>query len=436
MPRTETAPVGSCRRLAAVSFVVCLLAAAAVGCGRDPASTRPAAWDTSRADVTGPPSGDGQVLNLDLYIDATVSMAGFIAGQTPALNDLVRDLEGAARSGWRDVAVRYFKFGTKVVESPREPFLLGLREGGFFREPGVFEKTNIDAVLAQSDATHLTLVLTDLFQNAGDMNAVVGALKENVIAKGVAVGVLPVPSEFNGVVYDANVPPYPYRSKAGDEATYRAFYLLMFGNRDDMQRLVDVIGAKPYVNRERLLLLAAHVTRAYSAEVPRDSVSKTAVLTSERGGQDEFFLDLRDGDEATLTVRLRVDAAQSTPRLRADRLELSALRRTAVDERATNEVTLAGPIAVDESGELRLPLALHLGDPPGWYSYRLDLQTPSLNAFDVPDWVASFDSSNPTSRSDSNKTLNLAPFVRGLMQAQASVHRSTVARVFLTIRKR
>lgn len=402
-----------------------------------PPQTRLPAWDYSFRDITGDPAGQHDALGVDLYLDSTVSMSGFTSGATSSLADLVRDLEGAAQTGWKQVSIRYLKFGTKVAESERSAFITGMSTPAFFRQKGLSATTSIDAVLAQSDPKRLSLIVTDLFQTAGDVNAVVTALKDYVVAKDVAVGILPVQSEFLGTVYDANVPPYEYRSTSGEPSTYRAFYLLMLGDAHDMRRMVDVIGARPFIDRRTFLLLSPFVVKSQAAGIDKGSLSRNVVATTARDlGPNESSLDLREGADATVTLRLAIETVDGAPPLNRERLEMAAFRKTPHGPAPTEDVKQAGAITLDGAMAVRLPLSVHLDQAKGIYEYRIDLRNPTLNAFETPAWVAGLSTTNPSPSFEPNKTLNLAPFVRGLIQAQTSVHQAPVARAFLRIRKR
>lgn len=423
-------------------FLVALAISSACGSGKPTSSAagnatprQPGGWDYSFADIIGKPGGQNESVNVELYLDATVSMAGFVSARNSTLLPLIRDLESAAQTGWKAVSVRYFKFGAAVVEAKRDHFIQGMGTTAFFKEKGVSERTNIDAVLAKSDPSRLTLVVTDLFQHAGDVNAVVNALKDNLIAKDVPVGLLPVLSDFDGTVYDASVPPYPYRSTA-DPATHRAFYLLMFGSRHDMTRLVDVIGAKPYIDRNKFLMLSPQVTRSQVATLVRPSVSKNLVVrAADDLGPNEFFLDLRDGADASLAIDTNIETLEASAPLKRDRLEMRVVRAGAGDV-ITTDIMLDGPLVLNGGSSVRIPIKLHLAEPAGIYRYQIDLRTPTLNAFDLPAWVATLNSMNPSPSFEPNKTLNLTPFVQGLVQASTSAHQSPAARIFLRIRKR
>jgi len=149
------------------------------------------------------------------------------------------------------------------------------------------------------------------------------------------------------------------------------------------------------------------------------------------------MLDLK-GSEATLTPRLSIVMHTGTPDLRWERLETTVSRRSESGFVPTIDIGTAGPIAFDSGARiLRVPLALKLDDRAGTYHYQVELRTPANDALAMPPWVADLHSSNPTASSEPNRTFNLEPFVRGLLQATVSVYdRPVVARFFLQIRKR
>ena len=85
----------------------------------------------------------------------------------------------------------------------------------------------------------LAVIVTDLFQDEGDINRLVAQLKEKYLQKELAVGLLGIRSQFDGTVYDAgiNVPPIDHQ---GD----RPFYLLVLGRHADIAYYFDQIKAE------------------------------------------------------------------------------------------------------------------------------------------------------------------------------------------------
>ena len=114
---------------------------------------------------------------VDLYLDATLSMEGFCAAPNSNFHQFLQDLEGAVQNGWRNAKPRYFKFGAGVREIDRQTFVQAQKGGTFFHEQGMFESTNIDLVVNSTNNQRVSLVITDLLQNEGDINTLVENLK-------------------------------------------------------------------------------------------------------------------------------------------------------------------------------------------------------------------------------------------------------------------
>jgi hypothetical protein len=421
-----------------------VLAALCAACpARSPNGTVPP-WDYSLSDIVPPQEPVSPSISVDLYVDSTVSMQGFVGFTDSELVSFIKDLEGSVRTGWKETTVHYFKFGSTVAEWPRDRFVAGVSSLPFYSEHGIAETTNIDALIAKADASHVSLVVTDLFQNEGDVNAMVDAIKRGFVVKGIPVGMLPVPSQFSGTVYDAKTPPYKYASNAADPTTYRAFYLLMFGREADLEHLVDVLGQARKVDGRLFTLLTRRPVRQHRATVPRESLSKNLVLLKVANlHPNEVHLDYNGTGDGTFLAQIEIEQHPAAPQLALDRLGVTIVRRTmprrAGDlpgpEMPATDLMINGPLVVSGT-RLTIPLRLQLPDPAGVYVYRIDLRTPSVGAFAVPRWVGDWSTDNPTPTSEPNKTINLTRFVGGLEQAASSSYQVPVARVFLQIRKK
>src|SRR5690348_10076735 len=101
--------------------------AAAPGCRKHgDSSSLGEPWDFSAADIVASGATHSPSIVVDLYLDSTVSMEGFVRPQDSALVRFVEELEGSLKSGWTS-QVHYFKFGTRVAELDRDVFVRGIR---------------------------------------------------------------------------------------------------------------------------------------------------------------------------------------------------------------------------------------------------------------------------------------------------------------------
>lgn len=188
-------------------------------------------------EVTGRYPGLSDKLDVDIYLDATRSMKGFIeAGASSYYVQTLQLLERAAGKGWDKVGVKHYKFGDHIDEIKGRAYLEASKPG-FYSDPRHSKRTFIEKVIDRADPENLTIIVTDLFQNDADVNLLTRKLKEKYLAQSYAAGILGIKSQFDGVVYDVGIKNYsfPYASGATEQARFRPFYALMLGKHADIE---------------------------------------------------------------------------------------------------------------------------------------------------------------------------------------------------------
>jgi hypothetical protein len=378
--------------------------------------------------------GASTEIAVDLYLDATTSMEGYIGADTEYA-EFLRALEASLVSRWSDAQVRRFKFGTRVDSIGREEYLSARDDLRFYREPGVFERTQIDSVLARTDADRVAVVVTDLFQDAGDTTALVDLVKARVFERGLGVAVLPIESHFDGTVYDAPGGPYRYASTDGDPATYRPFYALAFGAPAQIERLVETLDGRAGVRRDRSLLVAPYVVEDFELELaksPGDDSRGLNVASANDGG---YRFVVRDGYEGgTLTGTLRTTPRPGAPVVDPARVDLAAFRRDAArDSAGTSDLTLSN--VRRDGNDFLFDLSLVIDGPPGHYAYLALFQAGALDGLTPPPWTRELSTTAPTADVDPNKTLNLERLTRDLIQTAATVQRPLIGRALFSVTK-
>ena len=208
--------------------------------------------------MTGSGVVDAASVDVDVYLDATTSMEGYV-GRSTEYGTFLYDLEAALSSRWREADVQFFRFGTRVDSITRDAYLQAREDLRFYKQRGIFERTNIDSVLARAAADRVSVIVTDLFQDDGDTNELVRRIKDRVFVRDLSVGVLGVESQFDGRIYDAPGGPYAYASTAGDRSTYRPFYALLIGQPAYLERLFRTVEGSDVVRAERFVLISPYV---------------------------------------------------------------------------------------------------------------------------------------------------------------------------------
>ena len=192
-----------------------------VGCNSTQVQTVPPLPGTLPNSLTAP-----EKLDTDIYFDATVSMKGFTtlaAGNVYlTLPDLLGDLCGAAGD------VKFFSFGEQI-------HALDGRNYRRFTMPEVYTEpiTAVANVIDAADTSHLSIIVTDLFESDSDWSNVTQKLRDKFFANHLAVAVIGIRNSFYGEIFDVglNAAKFSYNSWDNPDR-YRPFYLLIMG-RDD-----------------------------------------------------------------------------------------------------------------------------------------------------------------------------------------------------------
>lgn len=397
------------------------------------------AWDYSDKDVIGVKTAKPESININIFLDATTSMKGYVSNVSGVYNKFLEDIESSIVAGWKTADIHFYKFGTKFIKIDRSGFKSAGISQTFYSEAGIFEKTNIDAVIDIMDSSKVNVIVTDLFQNDGDVNSIVMKIKERCFAKGIYVGILGIKSDYNGMVYDAKVPPYPFKSKVGDESTYRPFYALIFGDSVNIGHLLDSIKSNPSVKEENFILISPHIVNKFDVKLTKSIASKD--LIARKGERNRFNFTLKKGaNEGVVMAEVSFERNTRTPGF-SDKIELVAYRKAVLpgqkevpkDGTATQDISLKD--SKTSGNKLQTTLNLNIAHREGAYSYLLYLQPASIGGFTVPQWIRDFSSDNPIPKKDANKTLNLEKFVSDLIRANSLVYQPKVAKFFVTVNK-
>lgn len=429
-----------------ITVFIFLLLTTLIGCNGKPAVIH---WNYSDVEVVGPNlSSNPSSINIDIYVDATTSMKGFAVNPNSIYNKFLDELEASVGSSWSKTELQFFKFGTKIKPIDRNGFLAAKTQP-FYAEPGIFEKTNIDAVIDKTDASRVSVVITDLFQSEGDVNAIVLQIKDKCFTKNVQFAVLGIKSDYDGKIYDAKVLPYPFKSTSGDENTYRPFYALIFGDPANIEHLFESLKSKPFVKEENLLILPKYVIKNFDTVLAKTPDSKGLQPKNNLGRNQFYFLMFSGSTSGTLKAEITFERNSRTPDFLVDKLELEVYKKVALMGQQTDG---SDPKTAQNNGEptqditlkeikrdgnkISAILNLAINGSKGTYSYHVYLKTPAINGFLLPQWVKDFSSENPSPQSDSNKTLNFEKFISDSIRADLSIYQPKVANMYITIEKR
>jgi hypothetical protein len=422
-------------------FFILLISLILFSCSK---KTEKIKWDYSTSDILTPKLSANVSDSIEIYIfiDATSSMKGFANVPNSIYNSFLDDFEANSQTSWKNVQLKYFKFGTKIKEITRDQFRQAKTQK-FYEEPGIFEKTNIDLVIdfigKNYKQNHIYVIISDFFQNESDINLLNLKIKQNCFTKNISVGILGLKSEFDGLVYDAKVPPFYYRSKIGDINSYRNLIVLAFGNESNILNMIDKLKL-PYVNKNYFLLIPYKLVSEFSTDV---SKPKTKIKLSVKSSNKElnlFNFNLRDKSKSLdLNVTLNIQTIPYLPKINYDKINVQCYYKyqtknnLSKDSIPYNEVYLKQISA--ENNTIKATLSINIPEENGIYSFLIYFQPSQTDGLIPSDWVYEFSSDNPNPLKDQNKTLNFDKFVLNLIKSAMVSFDYKIAKLYINIKK-
>ncbi|WP_298737807.1 hypothetical protein [uncultured Chitinophaga sp.] len=394
-------------------------------------------WDYSDKEVVGPPPQKTARIDLDVYLDATSSMEGFAVNDASIYSQFLDQLEASALSAWKNTDARYYKFGESIRPVSRTEFLSAKNNPAFYHEKGIFTKTYIDSVVKRTDTSRLSVLVTDLFQDEGDVNAMVEKLKQKCFANGITVGIIGIRSAFDGKVFDVQGFPSGYTLKSSE----RPLYAIVFGNLYNTELLFESLKSKPFIKEEQFLIISRYINRSFNV-----SLSKTRDATSLTNKKSlnphSFNFIMREGKDGRLNLLVKLDRNTRCADFSAPNLKIVAYKKSVTDPKnkvidsvLTNDISIE---SIRRSGDsLTAVLTLKNNGTKGYYSYEVLLKPDELNGLVAPAWVKDFSTDRPVPGTPSaSKTYNFDKLCSTLLVANAAISPSYIAKFYINISKR
>jgi hypothetical protein len=393
-------------------------------------------------------------INVNLFLDASGSMRGFLAGgPDDRYLPVVEQLAGIATTGgWKTSQVKWWKFGAHVTEIPAKD-RVEVRDPKFYSE----STTQIDEVFRASNIKDLTVVVTDLFQSRADVDLLSSRLNERYLAgmrlTGTAgsapvtpaVAVLGIETRFIGKVFELGEEGGRERSIIHNGTL--PYYILVFGPLADVGQFLKRID-------ERFHDLLPHTRRVLFAERPVETLATQVDHGSMQVGFSfESNLMPRSSGGDKRVVQLQVPSLSGKKAEEADvieplldcnlihsglNLDEKSLRAEVKGERPgangsfEPDAGLAQALDVQsiklEGNHLKLRLKLLRDQLRTGRDYRFEVRVfPTENAFQVPQSVLAWSlASNEVDQlvarqgftpKGVGRTLNLAVFLQDLRDA-------------------
>lgn len=401
------------------------------GCGEDNVTiTMPSQVASEAVDEDTPTA-------VDVYWDATYSMAGYTTLPNGNFYRTLPDELGDLGSSMGSVT--FYRFGKEIKK-------LSGREYRQFSNPGYYTEliTAFHNVIDKADSSHLSIVVTDLFESDADWSNVTQKLKEKYFGKHLSVAIIGVKNPFKGNIYDVGLDAAKYAYDSGNAPQrYRPFYLFIMGPDKKVMDFVSRFRErqKGVQNETQYVVfsekLAAQSLDFSSLELSNSqNIFKYDKLNIQDKRIREFGIDSSDDTTSFET------AFQYQPALGALPVDLSKLNVK------TEVFTLEGdewqPL---EKRDSDLTAKVVPGDGANNYSVQVSftpsqslaegkvnfvhvIAAPDAKSYRIPDWVTKWNMTNANVNKaafDGSKTINFLHIVESLKTSiLAAAHPSLV----------
>lgn len=418
-------------------------------------------------------------LKADIYYDASYSMMGFVKQGNSYYVRTLQMLERSFISGWpkstRDDC-RYYKFGTTIDRISRDEALNAVF-AAFYNDPNFLEETRIEYVIDKVNKDNLTIIVTDLFQNASDVNLLIGKLNRKILSKETSVGILGIKSHFNGRVWDVGLEKFSfeYYTAGKKPGQFRPFYILLIGKYNDIAhyyKMMKVNGLDSFPEQNFLILSPQLVERLASfenSEIKRTKIKEVRNIlrhSSINRHVKQFTVD-NNSSKTYVDITLRLSFLDYMPDFKHQKLDLETTawhwfempenqqaktknpkekkfqKRKLVPSRdALRGITIKDLKLSDSQLKFRAEVNSRNFPVDGTYCFKIVFRLPS-ESYSLPSWVSQWDmdqnliyhwQGNPN-QFQGNTTLNLKNFLNNIWQIIYQKHKPKIAKLYCYIKR-
>lgn len=402
-------------------------------------------------------------ISVRIYFDATVSMRGFVYDTYTDYVQLLPSLASAVVRGWKESKVDYYKFGSDILPISGSGYLPASKKE-FYEDDKINRETNIQKVIEHSDPKSLNIIVTDLFQTDSDTVLITNKLKEKYLQKGLAVGLLGIRSQYDGIVYDVGISREKNYYKSDDyPESFRPFYLIMLGEYSNIDQYFNklILAGTPYISKDSFTIFSYYLVKAPSsfdgAKINRlENLRETnrllprEALKDPRIRQFEARIKRRRAGPSNIEMQLSLKYRSLEHTIPFDpnqlECEIIAKKNESKNRRSFSgrrENTTGELIPIDARSfviqdikltgkDLKFTARLdpYLLQGKGIYSYQIVIR-PYANAYKIPEWCQKW---NMGTVFDGSKTVNLIRFVGDLLESTIQSHQPKIAEFYCYIR--
>lgn len=416
-------------------FLSAILVLSLYSCG--PSTKKGEQWNYAKDEITGVQKSTTKSLNVDVYLDVTTSMKGYVSPSTTNFSKLMDDIEATCQNAWEKTDIKYFKFGRSVLPISRTEFVSGKNSTNIFSDPQLSTQTNFAGALQNTNASRLSILITDFFYNNSDINLVVNAIKDSCIKKNpnVEIGVIGLTSTFNGIVGDVS----PAVSVKGE----RPLYVILFGEKQNIAKMFDVLKNKPYINGNQLFLITENPVQDFTVDVKKDPAKNNKIKIAQGnlgsikdyGTVYGFRMDAKE-KEALLDFTITLTPTPFIASITTDNLKYSVYKKTAgkADSTAADDELKITDLK-QNGNTITGKINLNNNDGDGKYSYAVYFGLNNTNQPKLPAWIENVNTETFAQGVNENKTLNLSKLLDNISTVFNTVRNPKIAKFFIHLEK-
>ena len=131
--------------------------------------------------------------------------------------------------------VQFYRFGEKIVRVEGRDHLQ-------FRNPDAYTDliTSFGNVIDEANPSHLSVVVTDLFENNADWSNVTQKCREKYFSQHLSIAIIGVKNSFNGEIFDVGLNAANFSYDSGDDPLrFRPFYLFLMGSESQVLAFLE-----------------------------------------------------------------------------------------------------------------------------------------------------------------------------------------------------
>jgi hypothetical protein len=387
-------------------------------------------------------------LKTDIYVDGSGSMLGYVNYDNSAYSQSLKILDNVMSLGGfqSKLVVKYYRSGdtkNKAKQLTRSQFIKAAKTEFYDGSNPNFPAVSSDLaslVTTSKKDEKLTVIVTDLAQNNGDVTLINQKIKEHYFnnkQKDYAVGIWGVKSEFNGTVYSADNSSqnFAYNTQGKNIEKYRPFYVIFIGSYQEIANYFTKLQKESSKFSDRsnftifspkhLLTETSYLDRPnkISQDLARVNTLNNGDVAVENNNQPIELLEIMDSNPKAAEAEYQVDLHPVTNSLAIDPNELDLkIQVTAFDKftkknfkevpEARNSLLLNNWQVNKDRLSFTTKIEPNNFTESGIYYFAVDLIAKDLQG---QNWWNEWDlSTEKSDRSNGSKTENLLNFMNGL----------------------